>query len=225
MTIAAMALMLGAGSVFAQQGDEQQKGNCPQRPERPQPTEEEMMEMRTQQLQQELMLDDATAAKFAPLYAEYMSAIKAVMPEKCKGPEGGKDAKPGEEKPEKKAAPTDSEIKEMLAKRIQTQRDIADIQEKYLSKFSDILSARQLQKVFAPKGAPRHGGMGPGHPGAGKPGEGGQGGKQGPQCGAPQGQPGPQGGQPGGQPGPRFGQPGNHDGEAMPIPENGNDTK
>ena len=214
LAIGTMALMLGTGSVFAQQSDEQ-KGNCPQRPERPQPTEEEMLEMRTQQLQRELMLDDATAAKFAPLYAEYLAAMKEVMPQQSKGPESGKEAKPGEGKPEKKAEPTDAEIKEMIAKRIQTQRDIADVQEKYLSKFSDILSARQLQKVFAPQGGPRHGGMGPGRPGAGKPGEGGPGagkpgeGGKGPQFGGHHGQPGCPGGQPG--------QPQNHDNEAQPI--------
>ena len=208
LTIVAMTMALSANTAFAQ--SEQQRPNGPQRPERQQPTDEEMIEMRTKQMQGQLMLDEATAAKFAAIYTEYLTALKDLCPAR---PEA-KEVKEGE-KPEPKAEPTDAEIKEMITKRIQTQRQIADIQEKYLGKLSSVLSARQLQKVFAPQGGPQHG-KGPGQPGQGK------GGMKGGQPGGPQMGPQGQGGQPGqGCPQggcPEGGQPDGPQGGDRPMP-------
>lgn len=216
LTVAAMALIVST-SVFAQddqsanrrprpQGPQvaQQDGQA-QAPERKQPTEEEMLQQRTERMQRELLLDEATAQKFAPIYQEYLTALKELRGDAPRGPQ---EVKAGEQ-PEKKEL-TDAELTAKLKERIQKQRDMADLQEKYIDKLGKVLNARQLAKVFE---APRPG-HGPGQPGQGphhgQPGKGGQPGHGQGQPGQP-GQPG-QGGQPG-QPGqggpgaPQGGQP------------------
>ncbi len=117
LILAAVALMM-SGSLFAQ--EKKQK-----------PTPEQRIEKRVAMMQRKLMLDDATAAKFAPIYKEYLQA----MAENCK-PCG------------KCENPTDTQIKENIAKRIDAQQKALDIEEKYFKKLSTVLSGRQLQKVF-----------------------------------------------------------------------------
>lgn len=102
----------------------------------PNSTPEKRIELRTAQMQQRLMLDEKTAAQFAPLYKEYLQALWACHSEvKCT-----KDA-------------TDAQIKETLSNRLKMQRALVDTQEKYLEKFSKLLTARQLEVIFKPSGA------------------------------------------------------------------------
>ena len=98
---------------------------------------EQMIEMRVGMMQQKLMLDDATAAKFAPIYKEYLQALG-----ECFKPCGQCEN------------PTDSQIKENIGKRLEAQQKVLDIKEKYFKKLSSILSGRQLQQIFCNEDKP-----------------------------------------------------------------------
>ena len=95
------------------------------------PTPEQRIEKRVERMQKRLMLDDATAAKFAPIYKEYLQAKFAARPvcNKCDNP-------------------TDAQIKENIAKRLDAQEKAVDVEKKYYKKLSSILSGRQLQQIF-----------------------------------------------------------------------------
>lgn len=95
------------------------------------PTPEQRMEKRVQYMQKKLMLDDATAAKFAPIYKEYLQAKFAARPD-CK----------------KCDNPTDAQIKENIGKRIDAQQKALEVEKKYYKKLSSVLSGRQLQQIF-----------------------------------------------------------------------------
>ena len=95
------------------------------------PTPEQRIEKRVQRMQKKLMLDDATAAKFAPIYKEYLQAKFAARPvcKKCDNP-------------------TDAQIKENIGKRIDAQQKALDVEKKYYKKLSSVLTGRQLQLIF-----------------------------------------------------------------------------
>ena len=77
---------------------------------------------------------DATAAKFAPLYKEYLQAMK--------------DCRPVVDKETKKAEMTDTDIEKAIQDRFDARQKALDVQKKYFKKFKEILNAKQLQKVF-----------------------------------------------------------------------------
>ena len=89
-------------------------------------------------LAQELKLDDATAAWFQPLFAEYVQNMKDTREKySCK-----KD---------KKAACTDAEIMRNLENQIKCQEELASVKSTYLKKFKAKLNAKQLQVIFCNK--------------------------------------------------------------------------
>ncbi len=92
---------------------------------------EQRREMFVYKMQQKLMLDDATAAKFVPLYKEYLQAMAECRPAcgKCENP-------------------SDEQIKEKIAKRLDAREKAIDVEKKYFKKFSAILNGRQLQEIF-----------------------------------------------------------------------------
>lgn len=117
-----------------------------QRTERKQLTEEQRTELQVRRMQQRLLLDEATAAKFTPLYTEYLNALKECR----KGCPDRKELK-GQQPTQPATPPTDQEIRDRIKARIQAQRERADIQAKYLDKFAKLLTARQLEIVFSPQ--------------------------------------------------------------------------
>ncbi|MBQ8269603.1 MAG: hypothetical protein IJZ22_00155 [Bacteroidaceae bacterium] len=98
-------------------------------------TPEQRMDMWVIKMQNKLMLDDATAAKFAPIYKEYLQA----MMECCK---------PAAKKCENL---TDEQIKEGIGKRLEARQKALDVEKKYFKKLSSVLNGRQLQQVFCKK--------------------------------------------------------------------------
>ena len=112
----------------------------------------ERLEKMTERKVKELKLDDATAAWFQPLFAEYVQKMKDTREKySCK-----KD---------KKAACTDAEIMKNLENQIKCQEELAGVKSTYLKKFKAKLNAKQLQVIFCEKG------KFPGkHPMMGKPG-------------------------------------------------------
>lgn len=132
----AFALAVSGSSVFAQPGPAERQAV----PQHRNFTPEQMTEFRTKQIQDRLMLDDKTAAKFAPLYKEYLEAVKECMKT------AWKERKKGER--------TDEEILKEMEERIDRQQKMLDIRKKYFNSFKKILTPRQLEKVFTP--GPRH---------------------------------------------------------------------
>lgn len=60
-----MATMMSCGIILAQPGQKEKKL-----------TPEQRIEMQVKKAQKRLLLDEETAAKFAPLYKEYLEAMK-----------------------------------------------------------------------------------------------------------------------------------------------------
>lgn len=148
-----LVMMLAAGnvSVFAQSTE-----NSNKKPERKRPTQEQIMERQALKMEKELLLDEATAAKFKPLYLEYLKAIKECHPalgQKVDNKEAVKDDKVAKDAPvgPKMAEKTDAEILDMIQKKLDSQKKVAETQQKYFDKFKDILNAKQLEKVFMPR--------------------------------------------------------------------------
>ncbi len=107
--------------------------------EKKQLTPEERFERKANALSDKMMLDDATKAKFVPMYQEYLKELKEVCPNK----EVAK--KPCSELTEK-------EISERMEKCFDAKQKRLDIEKKYYKKFKTILNARQLQQVFCKNG-------------------------------------------------------------------------
>ncbi|WP_300724748.1 hypothetical protein [uncultured Bacteroides sp.] len=124
-----IAALMCCGNVFAQEKKAQQKKEL---------TPEQRMDMKVARMQKELMLNDATAAQFAPLYKEYLQAMQQCRPAKP-------ECKKGECPKEKM---TDAELNKKMLERFSMQKKAIETKETYFKKFEKILTARQLQKVF-----------------------------------------------------------------------------
>lgn len=106
-----------------------------QKAQKTQPTPEQRIEKQVEYMQQKLMLDDKTAAKFAPLYKEYLEAMKSCMPDR-------------KDKKESKSALTDEQIDKQITDRFAARRKMLDTQEKYYQQFKKILTMRQVETLF-----------------------------------------------------------------------------
>ncbi len=96
-------------------------------------TPEQRMEIKAQKVSKELMLDEATSAKFKSLYQEYVKALAACRCDFAKG------------------SLTDEQILKNLEKRYEMQEKVAAVNKDYVSKFAKILTPRQVQKLFSDK--------------------------------------------------------------------------
>lgn len=123
-----MAVLLSA-SIFAQNQNQNDKTHKQQRL-----TPEEMVNKHTESMQQRLLLDDATAQKFAPIYKEYLTALQ-----KCRAC--------GEQKKEL----TDAERIARIENGFATQKQIIETKEACYKKLKKVLNARQLETVFSPQ--------------------------------------------------------------------------
>lgn len=94
----------------------------------------ELLEKRIQRMENQLALDEATAAKFAPLYKEYMNALR--------------QCHPAVERGERCAECTDAERTARIERRMDCRQKMLDTQKKYYKEFKKILNARQLEMVF-----------------------------------------------------------------------------
>ena len=107
--------------------------------------------MQTKQIVNTLMLDDATAAKFTPVYEKYLKELRECRMMNFK-PRARKDADQGTEANTAKETPkpvmTDAEIAKMLKDQFAQSRKMLDIREKYYNEFSKILSQKQIMKIY-----------------------------------------------------------------------------
>ena len=125
-----MAVSMGSFSMMAQNTQDAPA----QKLAKQKPTPEQMMDKHVKMMEKKLVMDDATAAKFAPLYKEYLQAMK--------------DCRPVVDKETKKAEMTDTDIEKAIQDRFDARQKALDVQKKYFKKFKEILNAKQLQKVF-----------------------------------------------------------------------------
>lgn len=95
------------------------------------PTKEERIEFRVNKMQKKLKLSEAVAAEFAPLYKEYLQAMAECRPQL----ERGKNL-------------TDEQVVKNIEARLTAEQKVLDVKREYLGKFSKILNAEQLQKLF-----------------------------------------------------------------------------
>ena len=124
------ALSVSSFNVLAQNPEQPSK----EKRMKERPTPEQMMERHMLMMEKNLMMDDATAAKFKPLYQEYINAMK-----EC-NPKASKEAKKG--------SLTDAEIEKNIQDRLDAKIKKAEVQKKYFNEFKKILNAKQLVKVF-----------------------------------------------------------------------------
>lgn len=170
MMMLVAVVMISGQSVWAQVG--------PGKGARPCMNPEQMVQRQSRHMAQALLLDDATAAKFIPVYENYLKELRECCMEGCERKACPADVKEAAQTPEAKALPTDAEIEKQIKDEFARSRKMLDIREKYFNEFSKFLTAQQIQKIYRPgkkhvmhKGDVRH------RPAKGMPGR----------CAAPQG--------------------------------------
>ena len=113
------------------------------------PTQQQMMQMQVDQMVKTLMLDEATAAKFTPVYEKYLKDLRECRmmnhkPRTEKAKTQSTDANAKKERP----SMTDDEIATMLRNQFTQSRKMLDVPEKYYNEFSKILSQKQILKIY-----------------------------------------------------------------------------
>ena len=136
------ALLLGSQmSLSAQNNDNREK--------KQRPTQEQMVQMQTNQMVKTLMLDDATAAKFTPVYEKYLNELRECrMMNRKPRAEKAQGAEANAKREGQRRSMTDTEIAAMLKNQFAQSRKMLDIREKYYNEFSKILSQKQIMKIY-----------------------------------------------------------------------------
>ena len=116
------------------------------RPERKQFNREQMQEMQCNQIIKGLALDDATAAKFAPVYKKYVEEMRATRNMNSRK---ATEKKVATDKQAPKPVPTDAEVEKAIKGRFAQSRKMLDIREKYYDEFRKFLSPKQIQKMYS----------------------------------------------------------------------------
>ena len=114
------------------------------------PTQEQMMQMQTNQMVKALMLDDATTAKFTPVYEQYLKELREcrMMNRKPKAEKTQQGTEVAGKKEGQRPSMTDADIAKMLKDQFAQSRKMLDIREKYYNEFSKILSQKQIMKIY-----------------------------------------------------------------------------
>ncbi|GAE17343.1 hypothetical protein IX307_000261 [Bacteroides pyogenes] len=140
--VMAIALfMAGHSSVFAQVKDNREKKEVP--------TQEQVIKMHVDRAVKALMLDDATAAKFTPVYEKYLTELR-----ECRL---AMNCVPGmrrnmflerDNTPTQLAEMTDADVAKLLKEQFAQSRKMLDVREKYYVEFSKILSQKQILGMY-----------------------------------------------------------------------------
>lgn len=123
---------------FAQ--DKKDKGDKKEMKAKVRLTPEQRITQQTTYLVRELMLDDATAAKFAPVYKNYQNDLQACQ-NQCREAYGpaGQDGK---------QKMTDAQIEKRIEGRFAQAHQLLNIREKYYREFKKFLNPRQIEKMY-----------------------------------------------------------------------------
>jgi len=101
---------------------------------------EGMDSLKCQHMVGDLMLNDATTAKFESLYMNYLSELRAIYAPAKDKKEMKKDFK--------MTTQTDADVQKMIEDRFAKDQKILDVKEKYYKEFKKILSPKQVAKIF-----------------------------------------------------------------------------
>jgi len=130
--IAAAMLLCFAWTAAAQNEGQ----NCP----KPKKSPEEMMHFRAENIATKLLLSDKDAAKFIPVYEEFLKAQKAInekyRPEFKKNEDGTREYQ------------SDKDIEANLRAQLQKSQEILDLRKAYLDKYLTVISARQVRELY-----------------------------------------------------------------------------
>ncbi|NLI35892.1 MAG: hypothetical protein GX416_05195 [Bacteroidales bacterium] len=103
-----------------------------------------MDSMRCQRMTNELMLNDATTAKFKAMYMDYLADMRNAMM-----PAGKIDRNAIKRDPLKEM--TDAEVQKMLENRFDREQKMLDVRVKYYKEFKRFLSPKQIARIFRPR--------------------------------------------------------------------------
>lgn len=106
---------------------------------------EQMLEIQCNQIIKGLALDDATAAKFIPVYKQYMEEMQAT---RHMGVCRNVANRTAADKQIPKPVPTDAEVEQAIKARFAQSRKILDIREEYYNEFRKFLSLNKFRKCI-----------------------------------------------------------------------------
>ncbi len=141
--VALIAVSMGSQTDLFAQGETKKE-------KRQRPTPEQIMQMQTDQMVKELMLDDETTAKFTTVYQNYLKELRECRMMNRKSTDVKKEENNEQAKKEagKRSEMTDTEIADMLKKQFEQSRRMLDIKEKYYEEFSKVLSQKQILRLY-----------------------------------------------------------------------------
>jgi hypothetical protein len=99
---------------------------------------DQVIQKRTAQMVQTLMLDDKTTAQFTPVYSQYLKERMACR-SNCKIKGNKKGITQGM---------TDEEAENIIKEKFAQSHKILDVQEKYNKQFHKILSSKQILRIY-----------------------------------------------------------------------------
>ena len=104
-----------------------------------------MLEIQCNQIIKGLALDDATTAKFIPVYKQYMEEMRAT---RHMGACRNIANRTAADKQTPKPLPTDAEVEQAIKARFAQSRKILDVREKYYNEFRKFLSKKHIMKIY-----------------------------------------------------------------------------
>lgn len=110
--------------------------------EKKRPDREKIQTMQTNQIVRSLALDDATAAKFTPVYQQYLKDLRGCRTVTPNSP------KVKDTKGQTASNPTDAQVEKSIKDHFAQSRKILDVREKYYNEFRKILSPKQIMKIY-----------------------------------------------------------------------------
>ncbi len=117
--------------------------------DRKRPDREKIQTAQCNQVVKALMLDDATAAKFTPVYMQYLKELSECRTGNSRKPKAKNTATSEKaQEPKEKPMPTDAEVEKAIKDRFAQSRKMLDIREKYYDEFRKILSPKQIMKIY-----------------------------------------------------------------------------
>ena len=102
-------------------------------------TPEQFMERQTNQMVNTLMLDDAAAARFVPVYQNYLKELRECRMMNRRHPSSGQGTEQKGMKPQPKPVLTDAEVERQIKGRFAQSRKILDVREKYYDEFLSLI--------------------------------------------------------------------------------------
>ena len=131
----ARVLIMEMMVAFTSYANAQEVQNAQQQVEQQQaPQRNKKIEAHVKRMTDRFLLDDAKAAKFAPLYQEYLEAKVALRPNLVCGEEL-----------------TDAQIEANIEAMLNVREQSLELDKKYYKKFAKLLNAKQLDMIFGSK--------------------------------------------------------------------------